>query len=77
MANHYIKEFIKNAAVNEISIGCSGDSVKEIIKDDKTYYIKTAKGNKLDKEYFMFNYFRKKSIDLKLYILTMMVKQVL
>ena len=51
-----IDEIMKNATINDISIGCSGDSVKEIVKNDKTYYLKKAKGNKLDKEYYMFNY---------------------
>ena len=62
MNNSYVNEFLKNAEVNEISIGCSGDSVREVIKDDKIYYIKTAKASKLDKEYFMFNYLENKSL---------------
>ena len=62
MDNYYVEEFIKDAKINEISIGCSGDSVREVIKDNQTYYIKKAKGNKLDKEYFMFNYFKDKSL---------------
>lgn len=62
MDNSYVKEFIKNAEVNEISIGCSGDSVREVIRKDGTYYIKIAKSNKLDKEYFMFNYLKNKSL---------------
>jgi len=62
MNNSYVNEFLKNAEVNEISIGCSGDSVREVIKDDKIYYIKTAKGSKLDKEYFMFNYLKDKAL---------------
>ena len=60
MDNTYIKEFIKNATVNDINIGCSGDSVKEIVKDNDIYYIKKGKGNKLDREYFMFNYLKNK-----------------
>ena len=51
-----IDEIMDNAIINDINIGCSGDSVKEIIKDEKVYYLKKAKGNKLDKEYYMFNY---------------------
>ena len=47
MDNTYIKDFIKNATVNDINIGCSGDSVREIVKDNDIYYIKQAKGNKL------------------------------
>ena len=62
MDNSYAKKFIKNAEVNEISIGCSGDSVREVIRKDGTYYIKIAKSNKLDKEYFMFNYLKNKSL---------------
>ncbi len=62
MDNAYVKEFIKDAKVNEISIGCSGDSVREVIRKDGTYYIKIAKSNKLDKEYFMFNYLKNKSL---------------
>lgn len=58
MDNSYVKEFIKDAKINEISIGCSGDSVREVIRKDGTYYIKIAKSNKLDKEYFMFNYLK-------------------
>ena len=60
MDNTYVKEFIKNAIVNDINIGCSGDSVREIVKDNNIYYIKQAKGNKLDREYFMFNYLKNK-----------------
>lgn len=60
MDNDYIKEFIKNAIVNNINIGCSGDSVREIVKDKNIYYIKQAKGTKLDREYFMFNYLKNK-----------------
>lgn len=62
MDNSYVKEFIKDAKVNKISIGCSGDSVREVIREDGTYYIKIAKSNKLDKEYFMFNYLKNKSL---------------
>ncbi len=62
MDNAYVKRFIKNATINEISIGCSGDSVREVIKKSGTYYIKIAKGNKLDKEYFMFNYLKDLSL---------------
>lgn len=62
MDNTYVKEFIKNAKVNEISIGCSGDSVREVIRKDGTYYIKIAKSNKLDKEYYMFNYLKTYSL---------------
>lgn len=58
MDNSYVKEFIKDAKVNKISIGCSGDSVREVIREDGTYYVKIAKSNKLDKEYFMFNYLK-------------------
>lgn len=62
MDNSYVKEFIKDAKVNKISIGCSGDSVREVIRKDGTYYVKIAKSNKLDKEYFMFNYLKNKSL---------------
>ncbi len=62
MDNTFVKEFIKNAKINDISIGCSGDSLKEVVKADGTYYIKVAKSNKLDKEYFMFNYLKDKSL---------------
>ena len=43
MDNTYVKEFIKDAIVNDINIGCSGDSVREIVKDNNIYYIKQAK----------------------------------
>lgn len=62
MNNSYVEKFIDNALVNEISIGCSGDSVREVIKDNQVYYIKMAKGAKLDKEYFMFNYLKDKAL---------------
>ncbi len=62
MDNTYVKRFIKNSTVNEVSIGCSGDNVREVVREDGTYYIKIAKGNKLDKEYFMFNYLKDLSI---------------
>ena len=62
MENSYVEKFIDGAEVNDISIGCSGDNVREVIKDNQTYYIKTAKGNKLDKEYFMFNYLKELSL---------------
>ena len=58
MDKSYVKEFIKDAKVNKISIGGSGDSVREVIREDGTYYVKIAKSNKLDKEYFMFNYLK-------------------
>ena len=58
MDNYFVKEFLEGAKVNNIDIGCSGDSVREVKKGRKTYYIKKAKGKKLDKEYFMFNYLK-------------------
>jgi aminoglycoside 3'-phosphotransferase III len=48
---NYIKNFIYNAKLNNISIGCSSDKVTEIIKEDGIYYLKESKSDKLSKEY--------------------------
>ena len=37
-----VEKFIENATLKEIKIGCSDSQVFEIIKDNKSYYIKIA-----------------------------------
>ena len=46
-----IKEFINNADLKEISIGCSNSQVIRINKEKKIYYLKIMKQNMLLKEY--------------------------
>ena len=60
MDSSFVKKFIKDSKLENIDIGCSGNSVRHIVKSDGEYYIKHSKGNKLDKEYFMFNYLKDK-----------------
>ncbi len=60
MIDEYLKEFCKNGKVNVIDIGCSGDSVREVTRNDGIYYIKSSTFGKLDKEYFINNYLKGK-----------------
>lgn len=46
-----VKNFIKNALIEEISIGCSDSQVFKVVKNDNTYFIKMAKKNLLTGEY--------------------------
>lgn len=46
-----IKDFIENAELKEISIGCSDSQVVRIKKENKTFYLKIMKENKLLQEY--------------------------
>ena len=46
-----VEKFIENATLKEIKIGCSDSQVFEIIKDNKSYYIKIAKAGLLTCEY--------------------------
>lgn len=46
-----IKEFIQNASLEEISIGCSNSQVIKIIKDAKVYFLKIAEKGLLTNEY--------------------------
>lgn len=43
MIDEYLKNFCENAKINVIDIGCSGNSVKEVIKNQEVYYIKESK----------------------------------
>lgn len=60
MIDEYLKKFCENAKINVIDIGCSGNSVKEVIKNQEVYYIKESKFGNLDKEYFINNYLKGK-----------------
>ena len=56
----YVKELLKDSKKNVIDIGCSGDSVTEIIKKDNIYYMKESKSGKLDREYYICHYLKDK-----------------
>lgn len=58
MEDLFLKEFLVNSDVEDIDIGCSGDRVRKVTKDNNVYFVKEAKGNKLDREYVMFNYLK-------------------
>jgi len=58
--NIFVEEFIKDAKLNNIDIGCSGDRIVEIIKENKIYFLKETISGKLDKEYFLLNWLKDK-----------------
>ena len=58
MIEQFLKNFCINSKTNIIDIGCSGDKVTEVIKEDGIYYIKESAREKLDKEYFIYNYLK-------------------
>lgn len=60
MEDNYLKELYKDSVINIIDIGCSGNSVKEVIKGKDIYYVKESETGKLDREYFMCNYLKNK-----------------
>ena len=55
-----IKEFINNADLKEISIGCSDSQVIRINKEKEIYYLKIMKQNMLLKEYNSLTWLQKK-----------------
>ncbi|MDD2435827.1 MAG: aminoglycoside 3'-phosphotransferase [Bacilli bacterium] len=60
MKNKFIDEFLMNSILEDIDIGCSGDRIVKIIKEDGTYFLKETKAGKLDREYFMLNWLKGK-----------------
>lgn len=58
MIEKILNEFCINAKTNIIDIGCSGNKVTEVIKEEGIYYIKESANGKLDKEYFLYNYLK-------------------
>ena len=51
-----VESFIKNANLSEISIGCSDSQVIKIDKNDKIYFLKTAKKGLLTQEFNALNW---------------------
>lgn len=47
----FIKNFMKNTTIQEISIGCSNTAVYKITKDNETFFLKIGKIPSLTKEY--------------------------
>lgn len=47
----YLTEFSKNATLQQISIGCSGDNVTKIIKQDGIYFLKYSTNKQIQTEY--------------------------
>lgn len=55
-----INDFLENAHINEISIGCSDSQVLKIIKEENIYYLKKAKKGLLTREYQALNWLQGK-----------------